>query len=254
MPGDGIIRIGNNGVRPVGSRTRFDPATGVEEVLVYEGEEDALRTEASNVMLSGLGKAEVYPHDGPSYRMDVVLPDDPATAADNWERVTEFVQEDFRENPKVISIVGTSATLALWVFQIKQALAGGQALTAVVPAPPASQQLLYDEMARGVTSHELRRIVLRRRRTIPIGWTSPRVPTAVEQIFTTGAMVRIFGIPPGVQAILPATPGFTPSGRDWGWKVRQDDSVLVPSTRKTQEVMQWTFAAWSTSLLYDLVT
>jgi hypothetical protein len=247
---DDIIRIGDNGVRPVGTRTMYRLGTGITTVWIYEGEEEALKVEAAGVLAAN-GQADVYPYDGPAYRMDVIWPDD-GTASDYWERVTEFVQEDLRENPKVISLASTSDTLALWIFLIKTALASGSPLKGVVDP---GMQLLYDEMARGVTSHEVRRIILTRRRTLPIGYATPRTPTATESIYTTAALIRLFPpIPAGIQAILPAVPAVAPSGRTWGWKIRQDDSRLIPSTLKDEEVMRWTFAAWSTSLLYDLVT
>jgi hypothetical protein len=244
-----ITRLGDISVREVGRRSRFDPARGVEVVITFQGEQAAIESDAATVKANG-GTADSYFYADPGiYRMDVVYPDTADEANDVWERVSEFVQEDLRSNPNVIAAAGTSDTLNLWFKDINAAVADGTGLSGV----SSQEQLLFDYVSRGQTSHEVRRIVLRRRRTIPIGFTTPRTPTAVESIYTTAALVLNFDIPPAVQAILPADPGSAPSGTTWAWKVRVDSSVLIPYERKTEEVMEWTFAAWST-LTYDLVT
>jgi hypothetical protein len=105
-------------------------------------------------------------------------------------------------------------------------------------------------MSRGEEAYELTRLVIIRRRTIPIGFTSPRVPTSRQFVYNTTSYVTTFLVPAFVQALLPATPTLTPNETAWGWKIRQDTSRLIPYYRKTEEVMAWTFAAWST-ILYE---
>jgi hypothetical protein len=129
------------------------------------------------------------------------------------------------------------------VKQILDAIDAGEGLDGVVD--PAMQDL-FDQMSRGVRSIEVERIVFRRRRVYPIGFTGARQPSPVPYIYMTSRMVADFAVPALIQSILPSTPASTPSGTQWGWKIRADNQDVDLYDRKTEELMDFTFAAWPT--------
>lgn len=284
---------GSNTARKISVERVYDPNVGPVTVETWEGDEDALTTQAAQATKPVDGttdtagiRARVYQFEGPIFRMTKTIPDAGADAAtdaqDRWERVTEYVQEDLRSNPKVIQAAGGSRTLQLWVSAIKAALGSkpvpltlteyyqlvfpdettgtatltpdGESFTLsdFTTTVADEEEQIYDLYARGAEAHEIKRFVVRRRRTFSPDFAAKSLCNALEKIYTTSALIRAFAIPDVFAALLPADPGFVPTGTAWAWKERQDNLVYSPATNKIEETKDWVFAAWST-LLYELV-
>ncbi len=254
---------GNSTARIVSIETVFDPQIGEQQIENWEGEEEALISIARNQIIPSGGKCRVRQANGPIYGMSVSYGEVQSggtteTPIDRWERVTEYIQEDLRNNPHIITAAGTAATLNKWVQDIKAALKSNQTLTQFYtteadPSPVIAdeQEIIYQLYSRGTEAHEIKRFVLRLRRTISVNFVNRSVANAVETIYTTAALIANFGVPPEVANTLPATPAGAPVNTAWSWKQRQDNSVFLPGLNKIEESKDWVYAAWST-LLYTL--
>jgi hypothetical protein len=248
------IRLkGDTGLRLVSEERVFDEKTGFQTVATYEGLKPAVDSAMGLMSLIQGLKMSSRQVQGPWYRLTITFAgtiegtDDPPV--DTWSRVVEFVQEDIRSNPNVIALAGDDAgVLALWVKEIKEALKEGEPLDA---SAEADQVKIYRLYARGAEAHEQKRIVVRRRRVIPVQFAEPEPVRAVEVIYTTEQLITQFGVPVAFQELLPEDPDFAPADTIWGWRERTNATDFVPSINKTEETMEWVFAAWST-VLYDL--
>lgn len=254
-----IRKKGDVNLRLVGKRYRFDPVLGRQFVFIYEGFENALTSFAAQPQFTH-AITDIQQHEGPIYRMEAAFgnatgPANEGTEHDTWERTVDFVQEDIRSNPLVHSLYGA---LPLSTTQLSQLAKDynkaktEQSKEEVPTTLTGNALILYELLARGHEAHEITRIVLTRRRTIPINYTRPRTPSAVEYIYTTAQLVTQFAIPFGIQVILPGTPAGAPNNSKWSWKVRVDSSTLIPDLQQTQEILSWTFAPWSTILYQEL--
>lgn len=238
-----IINIGKTDVREVERVVEYDLEYGYQTTVIFEGEQEALNAYLATRYVGF--KWAVRPFKGPAYRGTLILGNavvkDP-NIQDTWERDVEFIHEDMRRNPKIQALF--SNNLQDLTRAYKQAKAEINKTSSTRPSGNAG--ILYDLLASGEEGHEIERITLMRRRSIPLFYTGARQPTASALIYTTASFVSAFQVPAYVQTILPATPSSAPANTVWSWKVRADKSHLIPSFRKTEEVMAWTFAAWST--------
>lgn len=258
------LAIGNSTARVVSIETVFDPNTGEQQIENWEGSEEALISLARNTVIPSGGKCRIRQSNGPIYTMGVSYGEVQSggtteTPIDRWERVTEYIQEDLRNNPNIIAAAGTAATLNKWVQDVKAALKSNLTLhqfyaTEEDPTPTVADQqiMIYELYSRGTEAHEIKRFVLRLRRTISVNFANRSIANALERIYTTSTLISEFGIPPEVSGTLPADPASSPANTAWSWKQRQDNSVFLPGLNKIEESKDWVFAAWST-LLYNLV-
>jgi hypothetical protein len=249
------IRLkGDTGLRLVSEERVFDEQFGFQTIATYEG----LKASVDSAMglmslISGL-RMKSQQFQGPWYRLTLSFAGtgdgSEEAPVDTWSRVTEFVQEDIRNNRYVVESASDLQTLAKWVKEIKEEL---KEADGTIPAGwSAAQRDIYKEYARGADSHEVRRTVIRRRRIIPIEFATPTLVQAIEPIYTRSALITTFEIPAEAQVLIPASPAILPPDNTaWAWKERGNTSDFVPSINKVEEVVEWTFAAWSL-LLYDL--
>jgi hypothetical protein len=248
-----VKTAGNTALTVVSVSRTFDPQSGYQATIIYQGFEAACNTiVAASGALGAKGRSDQFA--GPVYRASITFGDAQDGAAevpvDRWERVTEYVQEPLANNSNVIQAAGDSVTLAGWLAEIKKDLAKDNPVGLDAGAP-AAQQALYTLMAQKITSHELKRFVLRRRRTISLTYAAVAVANAVETIYTTQKLAQVFGVPNSIYTKLPANPNYHPPGTAWSWKERADNSIYTPAYNKSEEIKDWVFAPWST-LLYNL--
>jgi hypothetical protein len=260
----GAIGIGNSTAKIVSVETVFDPNLGEQQIENWEGSEEALISIARNTVIPSGGKCRVSQGDGPIYRMAVSYGEVQSggtteTPIDRWERVTEYIQEDLRQNPNVIAAAGTAKTLNKWVQDVKAALRANLELSEFYateddpnPTIADEQNLLYELYSRGTEAHEIKRFVLRLRRTISVNFVGRSVADPIEKVYITPTLISLFNVPPEVAGTLPANPPTSPAHTAWAWKQRQDNSVFLPGLNKIEESKDWVFAAWST-FLYILV-
>lgn len=247
--------IGESGLIHRDRMTDWDPKFGASTVDVYTGDELTCIAQAAQFNKQGV-RATTRPLQGPEHELRVYWPDGRdgrKIFVETWERVTEWAMVDIRNNPKLIKAAGTSETLARWYKEAKTAVKDGVAMTGTID--PAHQGL-YDLLARGTEVYELKRFVLRRRRTFPPKDAAGSRMDAVETCYTTATLISSFGVPPIISNRLPANPSldYTPSGTAWAWKSRVDETraVLARNAGRADEVLDFVFAAWST-WLYDVV-
>jgi hypothetical protein len=241
----------------------FDEQTGFQTVATYEGFKAAV--DSALGLLSNIRGLRMNSRqdNGPWYRMTVSYAgtvegtDEPPV--DTWSRIVEFAQEDIRNNPNVIKLVTAAAGVGATTAQIANKMFAWfkdiqDARKADPPALPEphdiGEDLVYELYSRGAEAHEQKRIVVRRRRIIPVSFAQPATIRAVEIVYTTEQLIAAFGVPLEFQPLLPPNPPFLPSNAMWGWRERSNTTDFVGSINKTEETMEWVFAAWST-VLYD---
>lgn len=251
----GVAIAGNPGAKLQKVEPYFDPATGWGRRETWAGPKAAIDAKAAEIGLAGIKftTSQKGPHK--ALVCDIPgVPDGGQTGediADTYEFVAEWAQESIFANPKVIAAAGTAETLVNWRYQIEKALSA-KPPTALSGSPAAMLQALYWLRARGVESFELRRIVFRRTRTLPVNHPSTVKMDFLEDIWTTAQLISDFDIPQEIADQFPANPAITPVGTIWGWKYRQDSSqILYGIGGKKTEIKEWMFAAWPVDL-YDV--
>ena len=185
------------------------------------------------------------------------------TPVDSWEIDSEYVQENFWSSQRVIALAQASAdttggdlasTLSFWRSQVEATLKENPQ-----PTPEAAgfigpnERELYRLRYFGVTATEVRRIILRRVRTVSLSYANQVILDAVEKVWLTSALARDFALPNAIVNRLPTDPDNKPTNSAWGWKLRSDQSRLILRLNRVEEQKSWTFAAWSQTL-YEFVT
>lgn len=253
-----IINIGDNSVRLMSQAWNSDPLLGSTFVDTYEGDEDELKAALFPFAAAGF-RVSTFQEEGPVWRGTVTFtPSEGDTGlpeiTDQWEFDTEFVQEDLYSNPRVLALATTEDTLSVWKKDIEQAIQDKKTNAEFLATGPSSEEYsLFLLRNRGAQASEVRRVVLRRQRTLPFGSAARMIATAIEKIYTTSALIAAYGIPSAVSSAMPSLPATAPLNTAWSWKARRDSSVFTPQFNKWQESKDWTFAAWST-IEYILVT
>ena len=249
-----VIKIGDTTARIIAEEREFDPVIGDRTVQTWEGDEEDLQAQATLFRQQGF-RARVYQYGGPVYRMQVSLPDDGGGTGtppqvDTWERITETAQEDIRNNPLLVAAVTAtvpdnlkSAAMNAFYKDFKQKIRDGN--NQVTFGEPALQAF-FDLLSRGTDAHEVRRTVLRRRRSLPLTYLAQSEVLAVERIYSTAALVNAYQVPQAIASKLPVAGDITPSNTAWGWKERADTSTITGL--KVEELKEFVFAAWSTAL------
>lgn len=246
----------------------FDPQYGNQVVETWCGTKIAIYSLADGFRVTG---AKVrFRNNGPLYTLTATF-SNTATRdgtvelpVDKWEIVTEWAQVDLRANPKLQLIceqdpgAGTGIDkLTKYYALAKEALkTPDQIKLSALNIAPLGQQAVYHLLSQGVESYEIKRLVLRRVRTTSPQYHAPIVLNAVEQIYTTAALISEpptgVGVPGPITKQLPPNPTLTPKFCDWGWKEREQSSQFVLSLNKIEEQSDWVFAAWPFTL-FDFI-
>ena|SRR5437899_4931269 len=107
-------------------------------------------------------------------------------------------------------------------------------------------------VALGESTFEVKRAVLRRRRSIAADYASPIVIDAVDTIYKPASLGTVFGPLGGLLAQLPGDPTTRAANpinaipnHIWGWKLKTQSSEYIPAVGKVEEVMEWVFASWN---------
>ncbi len=253
--------IGPFTTQPQRTRIMYSPQTGTTYEFYHEGPKSIIENLAQQYALVGL-RVELS-HEGPLYTLTVQAGadfyntnPDAEVPQDDWEIDAEYVQESIWSNVNVIALAEDSVRLALWRNEIEEKLK-----TKPAPTPqevsyfPAGELAIYRlcYLAGGInTAHEVRRVVLRRVRTVSIRYSKQVVLDAVEKIWPTAQLVRDFSIPEAISIRLPADPPYKPTDTTWAWKLRGDQSRPIIRLNRVEEHKTWTFAAWS-NILYNPV-
>lgn len=243
--------VGNTSLQELQPAYEGDPIYGLRKVRRFEGPHDDIVAQSQLYLAAGF-TVSVDPVAGSRSRLYVRTsnPQDPsAPPVDTWERVTELVQEDLRNNPRLILAAGNSAvTLNQWYKEAKDLIKTGGS----VAYTDKNRQAFFELLSRGADAYLVRRIVLRRRRVFGSNIPAQSEVNEVESFYSTEALIQTFGVPAGIASVLPIAGPDTPLNTAWGWMERTDDSIVTPAYVQTEEVKDWVFAAWST-LLYNYV-
>lgn len=240
-------------IKLVRTRRIFDPQQGWSTVEEWEGSKNACTNKQGEYF--GVNVRTDLSHDGPKYRLTATIGEIQRTGGeqeqpvDTWEIDTEWVQNSIYENPNVLQLAGTVLTLAAWKEEIDRARK--KTPPALDSSTPAGKVTLFEHIVRGVEAYEVKRIVLSRVRSVSVGYAGQFTCDAVDKVYTTARLISSFGIPSAIAARLPANPAYTPTNSAWSWKQRRASSRFSLRINKVEEVFDFVFAAWSTTL-YDL--
>ena len=238
----------------------FDPDYGYSIRQVWTGTKAMVLSVLQQMAVQGY-RARITKITGGSWQCECQIPTIPDDSkVDRFEIDTEWSQESvFRIvgiEPEITQInlenVPSDWNLSKYRDAIEEDARNGKALRAPLGAYPLAFQL-WQALARGQEAYELRRIVLRRRRSRPISWATPVILTAEENFYLTRVLIALFGIPPEIAQQLPPDPAATPSNSVWAWKARTDTSTFIPAFNRVEEQKEWVFSAWPT-LFYNVVT
>lgn len=253
-----VIEIGDCTLQEVSTERIFDPVTGPAVISIFEGSEDDCTTTGAIYQQAGF-RSHVFQYNGPVYRLRVSIPEGndgtPAPNTDRWERFTETAQEDIRNNPRLVAAIltevspaGSTAAMINGLYKdFKDQIKAGNK-NANYGA--TNVQAFFELLSRGAEAHEVRRVILRRRRTIALRFLAQSEVLAVERIYSTSALISAFAIPNAIASKLPVQGDATPTNTAWGWKERSDDSMILAASSIVEETKEFVFAAWST-LLYQ---
>jgi hypothetical protein len=242
----------------------FDPQTGWSYFEIWRGPKPAILAKAADFRASGW-KVRRQKWTGAFYQIQATYGSIPGEGGgsesevpvDRYRIGTEFVQQDLKDNPLLIALAGSEADLALLIRDIDKALADGisleEAIAQGLPFADAIYRPVFNLRARGQMAYELKRPILTRIRSVTTSYPRQFVMTASPAIYKTAALIRVFGIPANVVARLPADPAAKPSNTEWAWFWKQQDSDIISTTNRAQEMDSWHFAHWSTAT-YTLVS
>jgi hypothetical protein len=192
---------------------------------------------------------------GGSWQLVISLPD---VAFDRWEIDTEWEQRSLFALPQADAEMSAysnagSTGRAAYKKMIEDAVSNGDNALSVTEGAYPYAYVIFRLMSRGVEAYEVRRPVIRRRRTVALQWATPITLDQNENVYTTAKLITTFAIPALVQLQLPANPAVTPIDCAWAWKTRTQASSSVPALNKTEEQTEWVFAAWPTKY-YTLIS
>lgn len=251
-------QTGDTTLRELRPAYEGDPVYGLRIVRRFEGPHDDAVAQGQLFILAGstISIDPVPPNRAILY-VRTPNPQEPnQPPVDTWERTTELVQEDIRNNARLIaSITSTvpdplkSSAINAYYKDFKQKIRDGGPYQNTVP----ELQAMFDLMSQGADAFLVRRIVLRRRRIIPSNVPAQSDVSALERFYSTARLIDTFSVPQDVASKLPVTSTPAPSNTQWGWMERMDTSIVTPAYAQTEEVKDWVFAAWST-LLYDYIS
>lgn len=240
---DPIVALaGNLGAKLQQDTRNFNPETGFERISVYSGPKASI-----NGLFNALctkGYICSISHEGPLWKVTVQFADN--LVLDRWERTVEWAQVSILQTPGLYGAASVEE-LSQWNAEVDAEVAKSLPDLTTVAGWPAGQQRLYRAKARGMESFEIKRYVLRMRRTVPpTAIATADTPDANESVYSTDALIRIFGVPATIAAKLPGTPTITPVDTQWGWKFRTDDVEFIRAINRAQQLREWVFAAWPT--------
>lgn len=236
----------------------FDPSTGATFYQIWRGPKKSILAKAAQFRAAGW-KVSRQKWSGPFYQIRCTLtgnyqnPTNPGLEVpiDRYRITTELAQIDLRANPKLIAGSGSEADLALLIHDIDEALKDGLTLGDINISPVDVP--VFNLRARGQQAYEIKRPVLTRIRSVSANYPRQFVIEPQPVIYKTAALIRVFGIPVAVSRRLAPDPAVKPSDTEWGWLWRQQDSDIVSTTTRVEEMDSWIFAAWSTAT-YDIVS
>lgn len=246
----------------------WDPQTGRSIKQTFEGDENSVRGTYLALELQKVHGLHMT-NDGPLWTLTWLsaapIDGTPEVPVDQWDWETDMIQEEIWMNPKVAAAAAADLDpkntgtdddkLAKWKVDITNQLTnnlGGPTLPTATNFTGKKLEL-YVNMLRGGVAHEIKRPTLTRVRSFSSAYAPRQIVNGVENIYTTDALIRTFGIPADIAATMPDMTGITPpSFTAWAWKERKINSTTVRNKGRTQEEREWVFAAWVT-LPYNLI-
>jgi hypothetical protein len=248
MPDPIVALAGNLGAKLQQDTRNFNPETGFERVSVYSGPKASINGLFNAFCTKGYICS--ISHEGPLWKVTAQLADN--LVLDRWERTVEWAQVDLLQTPGLFGAIDVPQ-LAKWNADIDHTInitadTEEATLRTTVQGWATGKQQLYRLKSRGMTSFEIKRYVLRMRRTVPpTAIATADTPDANESVYSTASLIDTFKVPDTIAAKLPATPSTTPIDTQWGWKFRTDDVEFIRAINRAQQLREWVFAAWPTS-------
>lgn len=226
--------------------TFFDPATGERVREYWQGARLSILGLENGFKRAGFKVSSG--NSGAKWELVVEFPYQPEDQveipATKWNLDMEGVQVPIWAHPDADKEMDVYSSRAKYVQDIQNAVKDGKPCP-LDPVDFPVANYIYFELTRGFEALELKRPVLQRARTYSLSYTQQVVVNAIETVYTTSALIRVFGVDPAVAKRLPADPPTWPVGTVWAWKLRKQNQQFIPALNKTEEIQDWTFAAWS---------
>lgn len=269
--GSHINNTGNSAATLSDERFEYSPVTGTTLVMVWRGDATAIQAkdEVYRSISATTSRANLNSH---LYELTVRIDVDLAnsvteTPVDTFRWSDEFLTKDNFSNPLTSNpnsypniedddfpgsgspgSVNATQTATIETVVAKKQAGDKTFLTdwaALLDLNPWAADVAFFRM-RGESSYEIKRPVLTRIRTYSTNYAQRQVIEAVPTVYSTGSLIAREQFPEVIQNQMPADPpsDVTPPATEWGWRIRAQESEVIPTQAKIQESTSWTFDAW----------
>jgi len=170
---------------------------------------------------------------------------------DRWEFNIGFKQQDLFSNAGIIQYLLTGGFTAPEIVdlavQLRKYLDADTSNGVVDNAQGDAAAAVYQMMQQGQEFVEVAQPVISRKRTYDISYSGTLMSTQVTQkVYSTAGLISTFGVPTIVQAQITADPATAMTNFAWGWKMRKNNLVIIPSKNKIEEQVDFEYDLWST--------
>lgn len=234
------------------------PDTGALETVVLVG--DSAELLAAKAVYEARGYKVALNNTGDGLELEYVTPGD--DFKDVWNIRAERDQIPLERSPAIFALLssplGDFATAeeafdySLAKVQSAVTWHSGKGTVYGYASPLNNNEYsVYVHYRLGVTTCPAKRVALRRVRTIPLASSSRMAVSGKEEFWSTAALLTAFAVPAAVAATITgietslATP---PSGFNWGWHLRDEESEVILNTGRTTETKNWVFGLHSSVL------
>jgi hypothetical protein len=230
-----------------------DPQSGVRFEQRYEGTETGISTLALVLVSQGAavrydattagGKRTLQA----SWGRDPNEPESSEVPTDRWELELAPYQIAIWRHPDVMREAETYGTSAYRKLLL-------DAVSTGVPFPesediyPVAKQV-FDLLTQGTEYWETQRPIIRKQRTYSPTYTTRTVLSPTNKVYSRASLISTFSPPTDFQDQMPTDPtDAAPSGKSWGWMLRQQSFGYQVSSRKFEESVVFEGAYWETRL------
>jgi hypothetical protein len=177
---------------------------------------------------------------------------------DRWEFNIGFKQQELFLNIAICNYLQLSLTPDEVIDlrkTLQQYLEAPTPNGAVVDALGAEIGVIYQMMQMGQEFVEVAQPTISRKRTYGYNFTGTIMATQTTQnVWSTNALIGAFGIPAQVAAQISPDPSAAPiTNYAYGWKMRKNNLVIIPSKNKTEEQLEWEWDQWNT-IAYNYIS
>jgi hypothetical protein len=243
---------GQSGPVEIYADSQWDPMQGWEQETHYRGYPADI-VALGNAFIAAGWRARTESTNSQWAKLIVSIPNDGAEEyIDRWEFNIDFKAQDLFRNIGILTYLKTASFTDDQILTFKTQLETYRdqktPIAAVTTALGANVGAVYQMMVMGMDSIEVAQPTIARKRTYDISFTGTLMSTQVAQyVFSTSALIGNFAIPDDVAnqiATDPSTEALV--NTTYGWKLRKNNLVIIPSKNKIEEQVDFVWDIWST--------